>query len=66
MRKWILGAIAGSAVVLGGCGAKTTIDTRPLTDEQKKQIAEDDRRVADEESHGTATKAGKGKKAGRP
>lgn len=65
MRTFILGAVAGLAVALAGCGSKTTVDTRPLSDEQKKQVAEDDRRVADEEGGGTANKQ-KGKKAAKP
>lgn len=42
-----------------GCGSKTVINTTPLTEEQKKQIMEDDKRVADEESQGSVGKASK-------
>ncbi len=56
MRNYILIALVGAALGLSGCGAKTTINTTPLTDEQKKQIAEEDKRTADEESGGTAGK----------
>lgn len=48
------------AVALGaGCEKKGEI--KPLTDDQKKQIQEDDRKIADEESAGTYGKEKKKK-----
>ncbi|MBP3956806.1 hypothetical protein J8F10_16150 [Gemmata sp. G18] len=64
MRNYFLIALVVAVVGLGGCGAKTTINTTPLSDEQKKQVAEDDKRIADEESNGTAGKVPP-KKAGK-
>ncbi len=62
MRRLLLVGVLAATVT--GCGAQTTINTTPLTEEQKRQIAEEDRRVADEESYGTAGKA-KAKAAGK-
>lgn len=47
-----------------GCGeSKTVIPTKPLTEEQKKAVMEEDKRVEDEESQGKMPKkkAAKGK-----
>lgn len=62
MRKFLMIMIAAQSMFLIGCGAKTVINTTPLTEEQKKQIAEDDKNIADEESQGSVGKAKKGKK----
>lgn len=35
-----------------GCGDKTVIPNQPLTEEQKAAIKAEDKKVADEESHG--------------
>ena len=62
MRKSLLLGFALLVLVLSGCGGSTTINTSPLTDDQKKQIAEEDKRIADEESGRTAGKSKKGKR----
>jgi len=38
-----------------GCGRSTTLNTAPLTDEQKREIKENDRKT-DEEENGPNTK----------
>ena len=60
MPKSILFAFAGLALIVAGCGSKTVINTKPMTDEEKRLSAEEDRKTADEESYGTAGKAKKG------
>ena len=63
MRKMLMIMVLAQAMLTVGCGAKTTINTAPLTEEQKRQIAIDDKNIADEESQGSAGKASKkGKK----
>lgn len=59
MRRFLLILVAGPAIAMAGCGAKTTINTEPLTEEQKRQIAIDDKNIADEESQGSAGKSAK-------
>jgi hypothetical protein len=60
IRTAALGLVLGATASAGcsGCGTKP-YDTRPYTDEEKQKIQEEDRRVTDEESHGTANKAKK-------
>jgi hypothetical protein len=58
----MIAVVAGLVLVGGGCGSKTVINTKPLTDEEKQKIAEEDQRVANEESGGHAGKAKKGVK----
>jgi hypothetical protein len=43
------------AVALAGCGGSNK-SPAPLTEEQQKKIAEEDSKVADEESQGQASK----------
>src|SRR5262245_33663467 len=62
VRKVLLIGFAGLALALAGCGGKTVINTKPMTDEEKRLSAEEDRKTADEESYGTAGKAKKGGK----
>ena len=46
-RRIILLALA---LASAGCGGgKTELNTTPLTDDQKQRIAEEDRRIAEEE-----------------
>lgn len=45
-----------------GCGGGTNTNLAPLTEEQKRMIAEEDKRIADEESQGSV---GKPRKAGK-
>lgn len=59
MRRLITSAAALVALAVVGCG-DTTVNTAPLSDEQKKAIQEDDKRVFDEEG-GKQGKAGAGK-----
>jgi hypothetical protein len=55
MRKVIL--LAGIlALAAAGCGNSTTLNTAPLTDEEKQKIKEEDRRIDDEERSGSGTK----------
>ena len=62
MRNYFLGALAALVLGLVGCGAKTTINTTPMTDEEKAKVRAEDKQIADEESQGTAGKAKKGGK----
>jgi hypothetical protein len=48
-------AIVAGAVATAGCGGKTTMNTAPLTDEQKAQIKAADKSVDDEERSGSGT-----------
>lgn len=52
MRKAIL--IAGLVGLVGaaGCGDSTTLNTAPLTEEEKRKIKEEDQRTEDEEMTG--------------
>jgi len=44
-----------------GCGGSgTTLNTAPLTEEQKRKIAEEDRRIEEDESPGNKTLKSKG------
>ncbi|HJZ58619.1 MAG TPA: hypothetical protein VKE74_27000 [Gemmataceae bacterium] len=60
IRTAALGLALGAAASAGcsGCGSKP-YDTRPFTDEEKRKIQEEDRKVADEESQGAVNKAKK-------
>jgi hypothetical protein len=65
VRNWLFSvAMFGSLLLSIGCGGNsTTINTTPLTDEQKRQIAENDKQIESEESPGNKTLKGKpGKK----
>jgi hypothetical protein len=62
MRNLILVALAAIVFAIVGCGGDSNKPLAPLSDEQKRKIAEEDKRVEDEESNGTA---GKKKKAGK-
>jgi hypothetical protein len=50
---FVILALAGLALIVGGCGSSNKTPG-PLTEEQKRLIIEEDKRVADEESGGTA------------
>lgn len=55
MRKLIYAALGLSAAVGVGCGGAgdTVVLSGPMTAQEKKQMQEDDRRIAEEESQGT-------------
>lgn len=54
MRKWMFAAVLVAAAV--GCdGPGVTGSTEPLTDEQKRLIAEQDKKIEEEESPGNKT-----------
>jgi uncharacterized protein YcfL len=63
MRLLGLLILSGVLLALTGCGSdeKVKMNTTPLTDEQKKAIAAEDAKIADEESQGSVGKK-KGKK----
>jgi hypothetical protein len=63
MRKLIVPLLAAGVAFAGvGCdGQKVTGSTAPLSDEEKRQIAEQDKRIEDEESPGNKTLKGKKK-----
>jgi hypothetical protein len=56
MRKLIrlVGLLALAAAA--GCGNSTTLNTAPLTDEEKRKIKEEDQRIDEEERSGSGTK----------
>lgn len=56
MRKLIISlSLVGVAVLVGCDGPKVTGSTAPLTDEERREIAERDRQIEDEESPGNKT-----------
>jgi hypothetical protein len=61
MRNLILIALTAIVFTAVGCGGDSNKPLAPLSDEQKRKLAEEDKRVEDEESNGTAGK----KKAGK-
>ncbi|MCI0704947.1 MAG: hypothetical protein L0241_28130 [Planctomycetia bacterium] len=63
MRKILpLGLSLLLAVAIGCGGNQTQLNTAPLTEEQKRQIAEEDKKIDDEESPGNRTLNPKGKR----
>ncbi|HVL11197.1 MAG TPA: hypothetical protein VM529_01440 [Gemmata sp.] len=59
MRDWTKALLAAACAACLGCSdSATKLNTEPLSDEQKRQIAEDDKRIADEESGGRGAKLG--------
>jgi hypothetical protein len=54
MKRIVLALIVAVVLGVAGCGgsSSTELKTEPLTDEQKRQIKENDRKV-DEEEGGT-------------
>lgn len=56
MRRRILLALVVAISASWGCGKSTTLNTAPLSDEQKRQIAADDDKLNDEESRGRGGK----------
>lgn len=63
MRAFGLSVFAATLVTLAaGCGSDETKLPPPLTDEQKKAIQEEDKRIADEEG---GKPQPKGKKPGK-
>lgn len=61
MRYLKVFAFALFLAVAAGCGGDSNKPLTPLTEEQNRKVAEEDARVADEESGGTY---GKQKKVG--
>jgi hypothetical protein len=63
MRYWLYAlALALVAVVSTGCDSpKVSGSTAPLTDEEKRKIAEQDRQIEEEESPGNKTRRTKKK-----
>lgn len=55
MRYWSTIALVTLVFTLTGCGGATK-PPPTLSEEQKQKIAEEDRRVADEESQGSVNK----------
>ncbi len=51
MRRLVCAALLGAA--LAGCEAKTVINDKPMTDEEKAKVKAEDERIADEESQGS-------------
>jgi hypothetical protein len=62
MRKLVLIALVGLLCALAGCGGGSNTNLTPLSEEQKRKIAEEDKRIADEESQGSVNKP---RKAGK-
>jgi hypothetical protein len=56
MRKFLTLTAAVCFGLILGCGDNAGINKTPLTDEQKKQIAVEDQRTAEEESQGSVNK----------
>jgi hypothetical protein len=58
MRTLFTAWAAAAAVAAAGCGGNTTLNTAPLTDEQKAQIKQEDaEREAEEGGYGKKSKA---------
>lgn len=57
MRKLFAAVLFAAGLGVVGCGAKDVINTAPMTDEEKRKVKEEDQRIADEESQGSAAKA---------
>lgn len=56
MRKILFAGLLLAGVTAVGCdGPSVTGSTEPLTEEQKRQIAQDDQKTNDEESPGNKT-----------
>lgn len=68
MRKVKCLLLAGLVLTGAGCGSNQP--AAPLTEEQNRRIAEEDRQIADEESQGTYSKSlkktARAKPAGKP
>ncbi len=56
MRKLLLPLLVVLAAVAAGCGSPNVSgSTAPLSDEEKRKIAEQDKQIDDEESPGNKT-----------
>ena len=55
MKSRFLAVVIAAGVAMAGCNDKAVINNKPLTDEEKRQIAAEDQRINDEESPGNKT-----------
>ena len=56
MRTWLFAAFLLAGLAAVGCGGPDVSgSTAPLSDEEKRQIAEQDQRINEEESPGNKT-----------
>jgi hypothetical protein len=67
MKYWLLSGFTMLVLGLVGCGdgPSVTGSTAPLTEEEKRKIAEEDRRIDEDESPGNKTRNMKPKGKGR-
>lgn len=55
MRKWMLAAVSVAVAAVGCDGPDVTGSTAPLSEEEKRLIAEQDKKIEEEESPGNRT-----------